>query len=166
MVNTNPIENKFLFASNPTLWHESWNCINWHWIIFTDTQEGTCPNTLWMRFPVSPFQLDTWHRKKRLWAFDLKATAASLRRGDLDNCAPPAVGHNLGRFTKGDRGPWQKSGGRAASKPGAAFCPAFDAGRGSRWRLFNWKPVFSGPHLNQSSYCSGSQKKLESFLLW
>lgn len=55
-----------------------------------------------MRFPVSPFQLDTWHRKKRLWAFDLKATAASLRRGDLDNCAPPDVGHNLGRFTKGE----------------------------------------------------------------
>ena len=61
-----------------------------------------------MRFPVSPFQLDTWHRKKRLRAFDLKATTASLRRGDLDNCAPPDVGHNLGRFTKGE-GPFRRS---------------------------------------------------------
>ena len=117
-----------------------------------------------MRFPVSPFQLDTWHRKKRLWAFDLKATAASLRRGDLDNCAPPAVGHNLGRFTKGE-GPDKRVVAELHRSRVLHFVQLLTQRGGSRWWLFNWKPVFSGPHLNQSSSCSGSQKKLESFLL-
>ena len=62
----------------------------------------TCPKNGWMRFPVSPFQVDTWHCKERLRAFDLKATAASYLRQDQANCAPPAVDHNLRWLTKGE----------------------------------------------------------------
>ena len=46
-------------------------------IFLRQTVGRTCPKSGWMRFPVSPFQVDTWHCKERLRAFDLKATAAS-----------------------------------------------------------------------------------------
>ena len=119
--------------------------------IFQDilaSSTGKNPSQEWLRFPVSPFQVDTWlHCKHRRRAFDLKATKRCLLMLLLEtsclrgNCAPPDVDHNLGCFTKGE--PPTKEGQNCIESQ--LHC----AGEFSLC-LFHSKPVFSRPAHNQA----------------